>query len=126
MLMGAHDGAVDEVQAPVQEARAVALLLQAVQNALPDPRLAPAVEPARHRRPRAEAGRQIAPGGSGAQDPQQAAEHRAMIVVGASRPWFLGREQGTQLLPLSIAEFFTCHTLSLKAVCRHALVRAGH
>src|SRR5438105_11344566 len=120
--MGAHDSAVDEVQAPVQEARAVALLLQALQNALPDASLAPAVEPTRHRRPRAEAGRQIAPGGSRAQNPQHAAEHRAMIVVGASRPWFLGREQGTQLLPASIAEVFTCHTLSLKAVCRHALV----
>src|SRR5207248_7578477 len=34
-------------------------------------------------------------------------------------------EQGTQLLPSSVAEFFTCHTLSLKPVCRHALEDGG-
>src|SRR5207248_1104542 len=93
-----------------------------VHNLLPDPRLAPAVEPARHRRPGAKAGRQIPPWGTSAQDPQDATEHCAVIVVRAPRPWFLRREQGAQLLPSSVAEFFTCHTLSLKAVCRHALV----
>src|SRR5205807_10154029 len=91
-------------------------------NALPDPGLAPAVEPAGDRRPGAKAGRQLPPRRTRAQDPQHAAEHRALIVVGASRPGFLRREQGTQLLPSSVAEFFTCPTLSLKTVCRHPLV----
>src|SRR5262249_2943994 len=52
MLMGTDDGAVNKMEAPVQLASGIGLLLEACQDVLPDTRCLPAVEPAGNSLPR--------------------------------------------------------------------------
>src|ERR1700759_2398491 len=61
VLMRTNDGGIHEVEVPVDLAALVRLGLQIRQDALPDPGLAPAVEPARHGTHRAIAPRQVTP-----------------------------------------------------------------
>ena len=81
MLVSADNGAVNEMQAPVDPTLAVGPRLKRLQDALPDPGRAPAVEPARHGADRAIALGQVLPGRASAVDPQNAIDDRAVIVV---------------------------------------------
>src|ERR1700760_3942595 len=69
MLMRTNDGGIHEVQVPVDLAALFRLGLQVREDALPDPGLAPTVEPARHRAHRPVAPRQVTPRRTGAMDP---------------------------------------------------------
>jgi hypothetical protein len=127
--MGPNHAAVDEVQVPVDEPGGVGLGLQCLQKALPDPGLAPAVEPARHRAAGAVALGHVTPRRAGAQNPQNAVEDGAMIVIGAARPRPLRGQQWRQKLPLLVRQLITLHVPSDgnpmaagKPLCRHALV----
>src|SRR5215212_4440005 len=72
VLMSAHNTGVHEVQIPVEQTRGISLGLQGFEHALPDARLAPAVEAARDCSDCAGALRQVSPGGAGAQHPEDA------------------------------------------------------
>jgi hypothetical protein len=61
MLVGANDGAIDMMQAPVQLACRVCLLLQLDQYPLPDPGSSPTIEAGRNRLPGAILIRKIPP-----------------------------------------------------------------
>src|SRR3712207_215016 len=80
MLVGANDGGIDVLDGPLQRAGGIRLLLEGFQDRLPDTSLPPAVEAAGHRLPGTIAGRQVAPGGTGAEDPQDAIDNGAMVV----------------------------------------------
>ena len=108
--MGADNGAVNEMQAPVDPALAVSASLERLQDALPDPGLAPAVEPARHGADRAITLGQVLPGRPGAVDPENAIDDRAVIVVRPPRARLLRGQQRFQPLPLYISQIVTSHT----------------
>src|SRR5579884_4056168 len=110
VLMGANDGGIDKVQAPGDRAAGVGLGLQGRQNALPDPGLPPAVEPARHRSHRPIAFRQVAPRRPGAVDPQDAVHDPAIIMVRSSRLELLWRQHPGDLLPLLVCQLIASHT----------------
>lgn len=81
MLVGADDGAVDEMQAPVDPALAISTSLKRLQDTLPNAGFAPAVEAARYRADRAIALRKVLPGRSGAVNPENTIDDRAVVVV---------------------------------------------
>src|SRR5689334_12558632 len=108
--MSADNGAVDEVQAPIDPPLAVGLGLQGFQDVLPDPGLAPAIEPARHRANRAIAARQVVPGRAGAVDPENAVQDPAVIVVRPAGARLLRWQERFQPLPLNISQVVTSHT----------------
>src|SRR3954463_6161021 len=102
VLVGPNDRGIDKVQIPVDLAPRVRLSLKGAEDAVPNPRSAPAVEAARHRSDRAIALRQVAPGGAGAVDPQHAAHHAAVIMIGSARAGLLRRQQRLKSLPLCV------------------------
>ena len=130
--MSPNDAAVHEVQVPVDPPGCVSLCLQSLQEALPDPRLAPAIKPARHRPDGAVAIRQVAPRGARAQDPQNAVQNGAMIMIGATRPRPLRRQQWRETPPLLIRQCVTLHTPHMgtptarRTLCRDALALRWH
>src|SRR5262249_13136070 len=103
MLMGTDDGAVNKMEAPVQLASGIGLLLEACQDVLPDTRCLPAVEPAGNSLPRPISFGQIGPGRSSRQEPEEGIEDEAMIFVRAPNVRFLRRKEGRQPLPLRIS-----------------------
>jgi hypothetical protein len=113
VLMRTHDRSIHKVFAPVHLPVLVRELLQAFQKPWPDARLAPAVQPATDRLVGAKALRQVSPRRARAQDPDDAAEHRAVVVVGAAGVRFLRGKQRPQLLPLRVSDLLSCHTFSL-------------
>jgi len=98
--MSADDGAIDEVQAPVNLATPVGLGLQGFQDTRPDAGLAPPIKPAGHGADGALALRQVLPGGTGSQDPENSVHNGSMIVVGAPGFGLLRRQQRFQPSPL--------------------------
>ncbi len=84
MLVGANDGAIDIVNVPVDLPIGIGLLLDGLKETLPDTRFAPAIEAAGHRAPGPIALGQIAPGGTGAQNPQDAIEDASMVRSGSA------------------------------------------
>jgi hypothetical protein len=109
VLVRADDAGVDEVQAPIDLALRVRLGLQRGEDPVPDPGLAPAVEPARDGADRAVALGQVAPRRAGAQDPQDAAHDPAVVVVRPPGPRPLRRQQGLQPRPLPVTQVETSH-----------------
>src|SRR4051794_39323065 len=79
--MGTNDGGIHEVQVPLDLAALLRFGLQVRQDALPDPGLAPAVEPARHRAHRPIAPWQVAPRRAGAMDPQNAVQNAPVVLA---------------------------------------------
>jgi hypothetical protein len=77
--MGAHVGAVDEVQAPIQAPCDVGYPLQDHQHALPDAGLAPPVEAAGHCPPVAEALGEIPPRCTRPGEPEDAFHDAPMV-----------------------------------------------
>jgi hypothetical protein len=109
VLMSANNGGIDKVQVPVDLTTGIRLSLQSRQEALPETRLAPAIEPAGDGADRAIALRQIAPGRAGTQNPENAVQDGAVMVVGPPcwRP--LGRQKRLKALPLPVRQLVTCH-----------------
>jgi hypothetical protein len=90
MLMGADDGAIDDVQTPVEPTLGIDLSLQRSEDAIPHPGLLLPGEARRDRLPRAVTLGQGAPGAAGAQEPENAVGDAAMVVVrttGAPQAW---------------------------------------
>jgi len=108
MLVGAADGASNDTHRPIEQAGVVGAALQLPEDAFPDAVAAPRREAVVHGLPGAKPHRQIAPGGTGAEDPAHAIEQGAVVAAGAAPPattW--GRQQTPQLLPLSIGHITT-------------------
>src|SRR5689334_8964663 len=128
MLLSAHAGAVDKVQAPVHSPLPVGPGLQGFQDALPDPGLAPAIEAAGHPANRTVALRQVLPGCPGPEDPEVSVEDEAMVVV---RSPGLGLERGTAAAPAAATAHRSIHIFSQRVygarffnfqpLCRYAL-----
>jgi hypothetical protein len=94
MLGGSYDRAIDRVYRPMQLPRSSGLLGGGLKAPVPEPSLAPAIKAARHRTPRTIAFREIAPGGAGAAEPENAVEDAAVVSGWAARVRFLWRKQG--------------------------------
>jgi len=95
MLVSAHTRAVEEVERPVQLAKAVSELPQGSQDALPDTSAPPAVEAAGDRVPGTEALRQIPPRSAGRQNPEDTIEDASMGMVRSANKRFLRWKQGS-------------------------------
>src|SRR5262249_9593811 len=68
--------------------------------------------------------REIAPGGAGAQNPQDAIDDHSMVRSGPAGCGFLRGKQRLEPLPLRVGEFFAFHTSECtppSRVCKHAL-----
>lgn len=94
MLVGSHDRAIDIVPRPMQLPCDSGLLVDGLKEALPETGFAPPIEAAGHRAPGAIAFREIAPGGAGADDPENAVEDAAVVSGWAASVRFLWRKQG--------------------------------
>jgi hypothetical protein len=94
MLVGSYDRAIDIVYRPMQLPRSIGLLLDGLKEPVPEPSLAPAIKAARHRTPRTIACREVAPGGAGAEEPENAVEDAAVVSGWAASVRFLWRKQG--------------------------------
>ena len=94
MLVGSHDRAIDIVPRPMQLPCDIGLLLDGIKEALPETGFAPAIKAARHRTPRTIAFREVAPGGAGAEEPENAVEDAAVVSGWAASVRFLWRKQG--------------------------------
>jgi hypothetical protein len=90
VLMRPNNGGIHEVEVPVDFTTDIRLDLQSRQDALPETRLAPAIEPAGDGAYRAIVLGQIAPGRAVAQNPQNAVQDGA-VMVGPPGGWPLGR-----------------------------------
>ena len=125
MLMGSNDGAIDIMNVPVESTFGIGLLLDGLQEMLPDAGFSPAIEAARHGTPRPKALGQIPPGGTPTQYPQDATDDASMVQRRSSGLRFLRRKQRFDPLPLRVGQFFSFHidecTRPVR-VCKHALV----
>lgn len=110
VLMSPNNGGLHFVEAPVDLPTGIGLCLQSRQDTLPETRLAPAVEPTRDRADRAVAFGQITPGRTRAQNPQNAVQDGAVMVVGPPGRWPLGRKKRPKVLPLPGRQLVACHT----------------
>jgi hypothetical protein len=121
--MGSDHGAIDVMQVPVQLASGIGLRLHRRQELAPDARPLPAIEAAGHGTPRTIALGEIAPGSSGAENPQDAIDDRAMVMGGSPSLGFLGWEQGLEPLPLDSGQFASVHValppFQLESIARH-------
>ena len=80
------------------------VLVEHLEDLLPEAGLAPAVIASMDRLPGAELLGKIAPGGSGPPHPEHAGKHGAVIVGGATRARLLRREQWGDARPARIGE----------------------
>ena len=102
-----------EMQAPIHPALTVGAGLQGFQDALPNPRPAPAIEPAGDGTERAIPLRQVPPRRSAAGDPQHAVDHASVRVVRAASARLFGRKQRLQPLPLRVGQFIAPHSAQI-------------
>jgi hypothetical protein len=102
MLMGADYGAIHKVDSPIHLATLVAHTLEFAQDAFPHARLTPALKPTVDAGPFPITFGPIAPGCPWSRDPQHPLHHHSMVMRGASRTRFLGRQQVFQPLPLFV------------------------
>src|SRR4051794_13574360 len=107
--MSTDNGGIHEVEVPIDLATLLRASLQSRQNAPPDPSLAPAVEPARHRAHWAVTARQITPRRTRAIDPQNAVQNFPGGLIWPPCPWLLRRQQRRQPLPLLVRQFSSSH-----------------
>ena len=96
MLMSSNDRAVHRLDLPVEQAGLISLLLQGIEDALPEALLTPAIEAGGKRGPWAVVLRDIAPGSAGAVKPKQAIECAAMADERPAALAALGRPFGWQ------------------------------
>jgi hypothetical protein len=102
MLMRPDKRALYRMDIPIELTRRIGLLLKGVQAPPDETNVAPAVNATGHRRPRTITLGQIAPGGSGAQHPEDAVQDTAVIVGRMAGPRFPRWEQRLQPLPWGI------------------------
>jgi hypothetical protein len=116
VLVGAHRRAINADDAPFQGSRRVGLPLHGLEHALPDAQTAKAHQPVVAGLPRAVALGQIAPGGAGAQHPEDAVENLAMILVLAAALSLRGGQQRCQAFPFLIGKVGACHSTQIVSV----------
>jgi hypothetical protein len=102
-LVGTHDGAVDAEQIPVDTSVGLGAGLEVSEDAVPQAVLAPGVEARVDGFPGSEKLRQVAPGGAGVQNPEDAVDHQSVVLGWSSRP-VAGWEEGAQDVPLGITQ----------------------
>jgi hypothetical protein len=127
-LVRADDGAIHVVDIPVELPGSVGTLLDRRKEASPEARLAPAVEAAGDGLPGAIPFGHVAPGSTGADDPEDAVEDASMVSGGAAGVRFLWRKQGLSPLPLPIGEVMSIHPrkdTTRNRVCKHTLALEG-
>jgi hypothetical protein len=107
---GADVGAVDAEQLGVDEAPFVEPQLQPLDNAVEQAAVAHPPEAVVDGLPGAEALGQVAPGGAGVEPPEDAVEHKAVVLPLAARLGRLRGEEGSEQLPLLVGEFVSLHT----------------
>ena len=126
MLVGSNDGAIHRMDLPVEQASLISLLLQSIEDALPEALLTPAIEAAGERGPGARALRDIAPGSAGAVKPEQTIDDAAMAKEGSAALASLRRTFGWQerlkSFILSICQVMSIHNLAVYRVCEQTLV----
>ena len=81
MLMSAHNTGIDEVQIPIEQTRGISLGLQGFEHALPEACCAPAVEAARNGSDRAVALRQVSPGRTCPEHPEDAVDPHTLVSM---------------------------------------------
>jgi hypothetical protein len=102
---------------PVQLAGRVSLGLNGRKDAVPEASVLPAVEPCGHAGGRSIARGQVGPGSAGAQDPQNAVDHGAVVVAwtttlasfGGAARW----EQRLDARPLAVSQVSSMHSGSI-------------
>lgn len=108
--MGANDGAIHVMEAPVKLALGVGLLLEIGQDAVPDASTSPAIEAGGNRLPGTILLGQIPLGRTGAIEPQQAVHDLAMILGRATTSRLLRWKQRPQPFPLFVGQVSSAHT----------------
>jgi hypothetical protein len=78
VLVSSHDGAVDEVDRPIQLPLAIREALQGLEDTWPDASVLPTIEATRDGVPRAILRRQVTPGSAGGQNPDDANNDASM------------------------------------------------
>src|SRR5919202_972145 len=125
MLVRPNDRAIDVMDLPIEQALFVRLLLQGIQDALPEPVLAPAIEAAGKRLPGTIALGDITPGSTGAVEPEQAVDRAAMADEGVTALAALRRTFGwqerLQARILFIGQVMSIHILVVYRVCKQTL-----
>jgi len=102
MLVGSHHGAINVVNFPVNPALGVSLLLDGLQDAIPDASLAPAAEAGGHRPPRSVPPGKVPPGSPSAKEPQDDVQDLPTVFRRPASLRFLRWEQGPESLPLLV------------------------
>lgn len=123
MLVRTDRGAINEVHLPVEDTALIGILLECVQDLVPDPGQLPAAESRMDGAPRAKAFGEVAPGSTGGEDPQHAVDHEAVVARGTSGAWSLWWEHWLEPLPLVISECMSIHPPTLSAHHNHFAYR---
>jgi hypothetical protein len=110
MLVGADEGAIDNVEQPMEPAVRIRLVLEGGQELLPDARSLPAIAAAGHGWPRPVPLRQVPPGRPGAAHPHDAVDHRAMVMGRWPNLWLWGWAQGVKPLPWQVGQLSSAHS----------------
>jgi hypothetical protein len=125
MLVRPNDGAIHVMDLPIEQAFCIRLLLQSVQDALPEALLAPPVEASGKRGPGAVALGDITPGSAGTVEPEQTVDRAAMANEGpaALAPfwWSFGWQERLQSLILLVSQVMSTHNLAVYRVCEQTL-----
>src|SRR5581483_4733815 len=128
MLVGPNDGAIDEVQGPIQVAARICIRLHGPEDTRTDAAELPAPKAAVHGLPAAKAFGQVAPRRTRFGQPVQGVEDLAMVAVGPAAPGLDRWQQWLQACPLCIGKFVSSHTIRIYRfyeLCKHALVSAA-
>ena len=113
MLVRPDNGAIDEVDGPVQLPGRVGAGLDRGEHAVPHAGEAPAAEATVQRGPRPVPRRHVPPRDAGRQLPNDPVEDGAMVVIGPAGAGLRGRQQRRQLSPLGVGEFMSLHNIIL-------------
>ena len=119
MLVRTNHRPIDEMKRPVDLSALVCCLLQGGEELVPEAAVLPGVKSVGDGAPGTIALRQVAPGGSSGQNPEDSIEHHSVGMIGMP-PFFrtFGREQGGQTLPLRVSQCMSIHNLSVYHICR--------
>jgi hypothetical protein len=107
--VGPHHGRVD------QQAFQVGVVAEGLHHPGPDPGLGPAVEPPEGIVPVAEAGREVAPGGASAGDPEHGVDEQAVVLGGRPRVAGLAGQEVLDAAELLVGHLEAAHGESLPA-----------
>jgi hypothetical protein len=113
MLVGADDGAIEEMHVPIKLPSGIRLLLQGVKQPLKDPGVPPPVKAAGHRAPGAVALRQVVLGSASTKNPQHAVKDAAMVDGWSTRLGFLWGKQRLEPLLLRVVRSPWCIVLAM-------------